>query len=164
MNNQEGKKIIEKAWQEVNKGNLLNAKKLCFTLLENNKNADTYNLLGIISFTEKKYLESLTYLKKCIRISKNHYKALNNIALLLIEIKKYKKAIHFLNLALEINDRFIQTYINLSLAYIKLKDLNKSIYFLKKILNLEKNNIFALNNLGKLLIINSRSINTPYYI
>jgi len=144
------KKNLNTAQQEFSKGNLAVAKKICLNLLEINKQPDIYNLLGVIAFSEKKFLKSYIYLNKCLKISKNHFKALNNAALILIEKKKYKKAIEFLNLSADINSQFTQTFINLSLAYLKLRNYNKSIYFLKKTLSIEKNNHFALNNLGNI--------------
>ena len=95
------KNNIISAQVEFAKGNISEAKSICFTLLKSKKDADIYNLLGVIAFSEKKFLESLIYLNKCLKISNNHYKALNNLALVLIDTKKFKKAVHFLNLALK---------------------------------------------------------------
>ena len=144
------KNTLKNAQQEFMKGDLLRAKKICLYLLQLNKEPDIYNLLGIISYSEKKYLESFNYLNKCLKISKNHYKALNNIALILIERKKYNRAKYFLDIALEINKNFNQTLFNLSSVYLNQKKLDKSIYYLKKIIASEKNNQFALNNLGNI--------------
>ena len=135
---------------ELHKVGKLDEAKLIYEklLIKDQNNFELINLLGAISFQQKKFDDAIIQIKKAIIINPNHHALYNNLGVAYKELGKYESAIENFKRAIELKPNYIEVYNNLGIVFKKKYQYKDSYNNYKKAIELKPNYAEAYNNLG----------------
>lgn len=139
---------FNKAFELHKSGNLDEAEILYLEILEDDdKNAQVWNLLGMVNMQKFHLSKAQEYIQKAILISPNPY-FFENLAKVYLEMEDSEKAIELYSELLKVFPDNFSYLFNLASAYKLSNDNKKAIETYKKALEIEPNNVDAYYNLG----------------
>ncbi len=134
-----GRSNLEEIKLKFKEGDLEEAEKaLIDFLLENPKNSEAYNLLGIIYLEKGNYADAIDSFNQALKHDPKNSSILNNLGLAFYHQGKYNKAIEYYEKAIKKDELKPSRYINLALAFEKMHDYTKAKEALQKALVLKK--------------------------
>jgi predicted O-linked N-acetylglucosamine transferase (SPINDLY family) len=119
-------------------------------LIKDPNNFQLINLLGAISFQQKKFDDSIIQFKKAINLNSNHHALYNNLGATYKETERYEDAIKNLKKAIELNPNYAEAYNNLGIVFKKKYQHKEAHNNYKKAIELNPNYAEAYNNLASL--------------
>jgi predicted O-linked N-acetylglucosamine transferase (SPINDLY family) len=119
-------------------------------LIKDPNNFQLINLLGAISFQQKKFDDSIIQFKKAINLNSNHHALYNNLGAAYKETERYEDAIKNLKKAIELNPNYAEAYNNLGIVFKKKYQHKEAHNNYKKAIELNPNYAEAYNNLASL--------------
>jgi tetratricopeptide (TPR) repeat protein len=96
----------------------------------------------------KDYSKALTDYKRILKIDKDNYIVMNNIAYILLRLGLVDESIRYSKMAVDIKGDYVPGLINLAIAYARLGDLSASERYLKRALDIEPANKSVIANLA----------------
>lgn len=145
------KEIFQIAFSAHQKGNLDEAEKLYSEILEkDDKNAEVWNLLGMINMQKFRLSKAEEYIKKALSIMQEPY-FYENLAKVYLEMEDSQKAIEIYSELLKIDPNSFYYLFNLASAYKLSGDLDKAIETYKKAIEIDPSNQDAYFNLALIL-------------
>ena len=119
-------------------------------LIKDPNNFQLINLLGAISFQQKKFDDSIIQFNKAINLNSNHHALYNNLGAAYKETERYEDAIKNLKKAIELNPNYAEAYNNLGIVFKKKYQHKEAHNNYKKAIELNPNYAEAYNNLASL--------------
>jgi tetratricopeptide (TPR) repeat protein len=96
----------------------------------------------------KEYSKALIDYKRILKIDKDNYIVMNNIAYILLRLGLVVESIRYSKMAVDIKGDYVPGLINLAIAYARLGDLSASERYLKKAFDIEPANKSVIANLA----------------
>ena len=116
---------FQKAFKFHKEGKLTNARDLYMEILqENPKNAEVWDLLGLLYYQVKELFDAEMCIKKAIEIEPNLY-YIENLALVYMQKGEFNKAIELYNELLKHKQKY-EYWFNLAMSYKNLKEWDKA--------------------------------------
>ena len=144
--------LINQAFDLFRQGNIDKAKDISLNVLEKDpKNFNALQLLGIIDYQKKNFLNSAEMFKKSININPNHAESYNNYSLALSNLNKFEEAIASWNNAIKINPNYAEAFYNQGNAYLELKKFNSALESYNQAIKIKPDYKQAYNNRGNVL-------------
>jgi len=142
-------KDIKEILSDFDSGNFNVAEKKAITLLQKfPDNFILYNMLGVISASQKKYNEAIEYFKKTIQINPNSAQAYYNLGKVLSAIEQYRESISNYAQAIKIKPNYADAYYNLGNVFRTLNDFQKAIDCYEKTIEINYDYPDAYNKLA----------------
>ena len=116
---------FQKAFKFHKEGKLTNARDLYMEILqENPKNAEVWDLLGLLYYQVKELFDAEMCIKKAIEIEPNLY-YIENLALVYMQKGEFNKALELYNELLKHKQKY-EYWFNLAMSYKNLKEWDKA--------------------------------------
>ncbi len=126
---------LSKAIELHKKGNIFEAEKIYYEILENEpQNIQILDLLANIKLKTKDFKTCFKLCEKILELDSNNKDALFNSALSSKNLGHFDKAINYYNKVIELYPDIIEAYYNIALLYADLGNMDKAIYYYNKVL------------------------------
>ena len=135
---------ITKAINALSQNKFDEAEHLCQQVLRNSNNPDANHIIGCLRMREKKFDESIEYIKKAITEKPNNLGFYASLGCAYSSVQNYSDAINAFLSAIKIDPEASQVHFYLAEAYRQTEDFNKSLNHFKKCLDISKDHLGAL--------------------
>ncbi|PLY07441.1 MAG: hypothetical protein C0625_04495 [Arcobacter sp.] len=144
--------ILRNAVIAYKKNDLIRAKSLYLTVLENEPdNIEAIGNLGVITKAIGNYKEAINYYIKAIKLNPENALTYNNLGNAFKAIKDYKRAVIAFIDCIKRDPKNFSAYNNLGIVYESMGDNNKAIKAYKEAVRINPNFSKAVNNIGVIL-------------
>ena len=135
---------ITKAINALSQNRFDEAEDLCQQVLKNSNNPDANHIIGCLRMREKKFDESIIYIKKAIKEKPNNLGFYASLGCAYSSVQNYPEAITSFLSAIKIDSQASQVHFYLAEAYRQMEDFEKSLAHFKKCLDISKDHLGAL--------------------
>jgi|TARA_B100000959_G_scaffold35932_1_gene34495 tetratricopeptide (TPR) repeat protein len=135
---------ITKAINALSQNKFDEAEHLCQQVLRNSNNPDANHIIGCLRMREKKFDESIEYIKKAIKVKPNNLGFYASLGCAYSSIQNYPNAIDAFLSAIKLDPEASQVHFYLAEAYRQMEDFKKSLNHFQKCLDISKDHLGAL--------------------
>jgi len=135
---------ITKAINALSQNKFDEAEGLCQQVLKNSNNPDANHIIGCLRMREKKFDESIVYIKKAIKEKPDNLGFYASLGCAYSSVQNYPEAIVAFLSAIKIDPQASQVHFYLAEAYRQMEDFKKSLAHFKKCLEISKDHLGAL--------------------
>ena len=104
----------------------------------NTNSAQLWNNIGMCFYGKKKYIASVTCLKRALYLDPFEWLISYNLGLVHLSIQQYASAFHFFSVAINLKPNFANSYMYLGISLNKLDDYENSCSAFERALEVEK--------------------------
>ena len=127
---------ISKAINAFGQNKFEEAESLCQNLLNQEQDADANHIIGCIRMREKKYDESISYVRKALEIKNNDIGILISLGCAQSSIKNYHDSISTFEKVISLNSQISQVHFYLGEAYRQTDKFTKAVDAFKNCLEI----------------------------
>jgi tetratricopeptide (TPR) repeat protein/peroxiredoxin len=113
---------------------------------------NAWNNLGLLATRERRFVEATRYFQEALRLSPDHFIALENLGNAYRQLKNWDEARRVLERAVSLNPENAEANYSLGMVFAQLNDTQRAYDYLQKALKLRPGYPEALNNLGVLYL------------